>query len=136
VILGVAPDHRDDLPRVDGSPKCDHLTASLLIGTFQATPRQNALTRAQQEYGHVARTLFLLPDQASGLNLVTNAGIARNTVDMAVVIDRLKSQGEPIAPEDLAHLSPARYDHIDLYGRYQFRGDRRAGQKSLRPIEV
>jgi hypothetical protein len=55
---------------------------------------------------------------------------------MAAVIDRLKSKGERIAAEDLAHLSPARYDHINPYGRYQFRVDRWAGKKPLRPIKV
>ena len=67
---------------------------------------------------------------------MTNAVIAWNTVYMAAVIDRLKSKGEQIAPEDLEHLSPARYDHINPYGRYQFRVDRWAGKKRLRPIKV
>ena len=75
-------------------------------------------------------------NQASCLNLVTNAVIAWNTVYMAAVIDRLKSKGERIAPEDLEHLSPAQYDHINPYGRYQFRVDRWAGKKRLRPIKV
>jgi hypothetical protein len=67
---------------------------------------------------------------------VTNAVIAWNTVYMAGVIDRLKSKGERIAPEDLEHLSPARYEHINQYGRSQFRVDRWAGEKRLRPIKV
>ena len=164
-----------------GSLKRGHVTASLLIGKLQANPRRNALTRALQEYGRVAKTLFVLrylgsepyrrrigvqlnkgealhalrrflffahqgqvrraqpedqANQASCLNLVTNAVIAWNTVYMAAVIDRLKSKGEQIAPEDLAHLSPARYDHINPYGRYQFRVDRWAGKKPLRPIKM
>ena len=174
-------DHWDDLLRVAGSLKRGHVTASLLIGKLQANSRRNALTRALQEYGRVAKTLFVLrylgseayrrrigvqlnkgealhalrrflffahqgqvrraqpedqANQASCLNLVTNAVIAWNTVYMAAVIDRLKSKGEQIAPEDLAHLSPARYDHINPYGRYQFRVDRWAGKKPLRPIKV
>jgi Transposase DDE domain len=52
---------------------------------------------------------------------VTIAGIAWNTVYMGAAIDRLKSRGEWIAPEDLAHHSPARYDHINPYGRCRFR---------------
>lgn len=55
---------------------------------------------------------------------------------MGAVLDRLRSKGERIAPEDLVHLSPARYDHINPYGRYQFRVDRWAGKKPLRPIKV
>jgi hypothetical protein len=52
------------------------------------------------------------------------------------VIDRLKAKGERIEPEDLAHLSPARYDHINLHGRYQFLVDRWACKKPLRPIKL
>jgi TnpA family transposase len=36
------------------------VTASLLIGKLQANPRRNALTRALQEYGRVAKTLLVL----------------------------------------------------------------------------
>jgi TnpA family transposase len=53
-------DHRDDLLRVAGSLKRGHVTVSLLIGKLQANPRRNALTRALQEYGRVAKTLFVL----------------------------------------------------------------------------
>jgi hypothetical protein len=55
---------------------------------------------------------------------------------MGAVIDRPRAKGERIDPEDLAHLSPARYDHINRYGRYQFRVDRWAGKKPLRPIKI
>jgi hypothetical protein len=68
-------------------------------------------------------------NQASRLNLVTNAVIVWNTVSMGAVIQRLKAKGERIDPEDLAHLSPARYEHINPYGRYQFLVDRWAGKK-------
>jgi hypothetical protein len=51
-------------------------------------------------------------------------------------IDRLKAKGERIDTEDLTHLSPARYDHINPYGRYQFLVDRWAGKKPLRPIKL
>lgn len=167
--------------RVAGSLKRGHVTASLLIGKLQASPRRNALTRALQEYGRVAKTLFVLrylgsetyrrrigvqlnkgeslhalrrflffahqgqvrrsqledqANQASCLNLVTNAVIAWNTVYMAAVIDRLKAKGQHITSEDLVHLSPARYDHINPYGHYQFRVNRWAGEKPLRPIKV
>src|ERR1700731_3759192 len=73
-------------------------------------------------------------NQASCLNLLTNAVIVWNTVYMGAVIDRLKAKGERIDPEDLAHLPPARYDHINPYGRYQFQVDRWAGKKPLLPI--
>ena len=172
--------HWDDLLRVAASLKRGHVTASLLIGKLQATPRQNALARALREYGRVVKTLFILrhlgseayrrrigvqlnkgealhalrrflffahqgqvrrgqpedqANHASCLNLVTNAVIVWNTVYMGALIDRLRAKGERIASEDLVHLSPARYDHINPYGRYQFRVDHWAGKKPLRPIK-
>ncbi len=53
-------DRWDDLLRVAGSLKLGWVTTSLLISRLQASPRQNALTRALQEYGRVVKTLFIL----------------------------------------------------------------------------
>jgi hypothetical protein len=50
--------------------------------------------------------------------------------------DRSRDKGERIDPEDLAHLSTARYAHINPHGRRQFSVDRRAGKKLLRSIKV
>jgi hypothetical protein len=70
------------------------------------------------------------------LNLVTNAVVVWNTVYMGAVIHRLRAEGGRIDPEDLAHRSPARCEHINPYGRYQFQVDRWAGKKPLRPIKL
>ena len=59
-------------------------------------------------------------NQASCLNLVTNAVVTWNTVYMAAVIEQLRSEGVPVQEEDFVHLSPARYEHINPYGKYQF----------------
>ena len=75
-------------------------------------------------------------DQARCLNRVTNAVIVWDTGHLEAVIDRLRAKGERIAPEDLARLSPARYDHINPYERYRFRVDRCAGKKSLQRIKT
>lgn len=53
-------DHWDDLLRVAGSLKLGWVTASLLISRLNASPRKNAVTKALQEYGRVAKTLFVL----------------------------------------------------------------------------
>jgi TnpA family transposase len=50
----------DDLLRVAGSLKLGWVTASLLVQKLQAYPQQNALARALQEYGRLARTLHIL----------------------------------------------------------------------------
>lgn len=50
--------HWDELLRIAGSLKQGFVTASLLISKLQSYPRQNALTRALQEYGRIAKTIL------------------------------------------------------------------------------
>ena len=59
-------------------------------------------------------------NQASCLNLVVNAIVTWNTVYMHEVIAKLRREGMAIADADVAHLSPARYGHINPYGKYRF----------------
>lgn len=61
-----------------------------------------------------------LVNQATCLNLVTNAVVAWNTVYMATAIDQLKTENYLVDETDITHLSPARYEHINPYGKYQF----------------
>ena len=61
-----------------------------------------------------------LVNQASCLNLVTNAVILWNTVYMAEVVEQLKREGYPVNESDLAHVWPTRYEHVNVYGRYHF----------------
>ena len=50
----------DAILRVAGSMKLGWVTASLLVQKLQAHPQQNALARALQEHGRLARTLHIL----------------------------------------------------------------------------
>lgn len=59
-------------------------------------------------------------EQALCLNLVANCVITWNTVQYQKILDELRSEGFPVNEEDLAHLSPTRYGHINPYGRYRF----------------
>lgn len=59
-------------------------------------------------------------NQASCLNLVTNAAVAWNTVYMAAAINQLKAENYPVDETDITHLSPVRYEQINPYGKYQF----------------
>lgn len=54
------------------------------------------------------------------LNLLINMVIIWNTVYMAEVLEQLKQEGLEINEEDLKHISPARREHINPYGKYQF----------------
>lgn len=68
------------------------------------------------------------------LNLMTNAIITWNTVYMQAVIEQLKKEGYPVLEQDLVHLSPARYEHINFYGKYLFRVTEELERKGLRPL--
>ena len=39
---------------------------------------------------------------------------------MQRVLGRLRRQGVAVHPEDVERLSPARYEHINPYGKYRF----------------
>ena len=73
-------------------------------------------------------------NQASCLNLLTNAVIVWNTVYMAAVLEELRQEGYPVRDEDVAHLSPARYEHINPYGKYRFDLEEEFSRTELRPL--
>ena len=75
-----------------------------------------------------------LVNQASCLNLVTNAVILWNTVYMAAAVEQLKREGYPVNESDLAHIWPTRYEHLNVYGRYHFNIEEARRRKGLRPL--
>jgi TnpA family transposase len=86
----------------------------------------NSTIRKKQEEAQI--------NQASCLNLLTNAVVAWNTVYMAAAIDQLRQEGYPVQEEDIVHLSPARYEHINPYGRYSFEINQELAPNRLRPL--
>lgn len=82
--------------------------------------------RRRTEEGHA--------EQARCLNLVTNAVVVWNTRYIQAVADALRSEGREVRDEDLARLSPSRFEHVNRYGRYLFdvAGARRDGLRPLR----
>jgi len=75
-----------------------------------------------------------LVNQASCLNLVTNAVILWNTVYIAEAVEQLKREGYPVNENDLPHIWPTRYEHINVYGRYHFNIEEAWRRKGLRPL--
>lgn len=74
-------------------------------------------------------------NQANCLNLVTNAVVLWNTVYMEAAIAQLRSEGHVISESDLAHISPSRFEHLNVYGKYYFKLEEnwhRAGLRALR----
>ncbi len=53
---------------------------------------------------------------------------------MIAALEQLKSEGVRVEETDLAHLSPARYEYINPYGKYQFKIDEILSRDRLRPL--
>ena len=73
-------------------------------------------------------------NQANCLNLVTNAVVVWNTVYMEAVIKQLRSEGMEVMEEDIRHLWPTRYEHINMYGKFLFNVDEEINRKGLRKL--
>ena len=70
--------------------------------------------------------------RASGLNLVIAAIVYWNTTYMAEAVEHLRSLGEEVAPEVLAHTSPIGWEHIAFSG--DFLWDRAAAATGRKPL--
>lgn len=75
-----------------------------------------------------------LLNQVGCLNLVTNAIIVWNTVYIEQVVHQLRQEGHSIDDEDLKHIWPTRYAHINVYGQYHFDRKRLRKKHPLRPL--
>jgi rRNA maturation protein Nop10 len=73
-------------------------------------------------------------NQVSCLNLVTNAVVLWNTVYLSAVLDQLRTEDHNVDDGDVVHLSPARYAHINPYGKYRFNVEGEFHRKGLRPL--
>jgi hypothetical protein len=56
--------------------------------------------------------------RASGLNLAVSAIILWNTVYLSRAVDELRSRGEILLDELLAHVAPLGWEHIAFNGDY------------------
>jgi TnpA family transposase len=73
--------------------------------------------------------------QAGCLSLMTNAIVVWNTLYMQAAVRQIeKAEGEAVSEELLRHLSPARFEHINRYGRYRFDVERESAWTALRPL--
>ncbi|MDJ0799663.1 MAG: Tn3 family transposase [Calothrix sp. MO_167.B12] len=77
-----------------------------------------------------------LANQSACLTLVTNAVVTWNTIYMQAAIEQLSVEGLAISSDDFVHLSPARYEHINPYGRYEFDVAKTFSQQELRPLRT
>jgi TnpA family transposase len=75
-------------------------------------------------------------NQAMCLNLITNAVVVWNTVYMQAVLDSRRAEGRSIEEDDVAHLSPARFEHVNPYGKYVFPLEEAERRQGLRPLRA
>ena len=73
-------------------------------------------------------------NQAGCLNLVTNAVIVWNSVYMWEALEQLRREGHQVNEADIKHLSPARFEHINVFGKYLFPVSEEFDRKRLRPL--
>lgn len=73
-------------------------------------------------------------NQVKCLTLLTNAVMVWNTRYMEAVIKSLEQGGVKINDDDLNHISPSRFEHINKYGRYNFNIEEELGKDFLRPL--
>lgn len=73
-------------------------------------------------------------NQANCLNLVVNAIAVWNTVYMQAATQHLRNSGQEISEDELTSLSPVRYEHINIYGKYSFDISEALTNNGLRPF--
>ena len=73
-------------------------------------------------------------NQAACLNLLTNVVAVWNSVYMNAALEQLKSEGYEVKEDDVRNLSPARSEHINMYGKYYFNIEEAIRRKGLREL--
>jgi len=68
--------------------------------------------------------------------LVVAAIVLWNTVYLERAIAALRERGRTIPEELLAHLSPLKWEHINLTGDYHWRRDGGLRNRKLRPLRA
>lgn len=67
---------------------------------------------------------------------MTNLVVLWNTVYFQQVIDTLRAEGMQVSAEDLAHLSPARFEHLNRLGKYTFPRAVEMQHNGFRPLRT
>ena len=72
--------------------------------------------------------------RASGLNLVVAAIVLWNTVYLELAVGAIRERGHTVPEALLGHLSPLKWEHINLTGDYHWRRDGGLRNRKLRPL--
>jgi TnpA family transposase len=74
--------------------------------------------------------------RASGLNFLIAAIILWNTVYLEKAVETLRAKGMIISDEQLKHLAPIGWQHINLTGDYSWDFSQKSSLDKLRPLNV
>ena len=75
-----------------------------------------------------------LQHQVGCLNLLTNVIILWNSVYMWEALKQLKQEGYPVNEEDLKHIWPTRFEHLNIFGKFEFDLENNQQRKGLRKL--
>ena len=73
-------------------------------------------------------------EQLGSLGLALNAVVHWNAIYMQEAVGQLKADGMDVRPDDLAHLSPLIWRHLNFLGRYDFSLPDTVRNGGLRPL--
>lgn len=73
-------------------------------------------------------------DQLGVLGLIVNVIVLWNTWYMQDAIDERRRSGQEVRPEDVEHLAPLRFQHINVQGKYHFTLPESVAQGHHRPL--
>ncbi|SDY93918.1 Tn3 family transposase [Hymenobacter psychrophilus] len=75
-----------------------------------------------------------MEDQLGALGLVVNALVLWNTRYLQQALAQWPATEGPLAPDDVARLSPLLHEHVNMLGRYDFTLPERIAAGELRPL--
>ena len=77
-----------------------------------------------------------MESQLGALGLVVNVIILWNTDYVNAILGLLEAMGEDVFEEDVARVSPVRWAHVNMLGRYEFWLSPMVAEGDLRPLRI
>ena len=75
-----------------------------------------------------------MEDQLTAMGIVVNLITLWNTLYMQRALSQLEAEGLDVLDEDVARLSPLRYEHINVLGKYSFELSKDLLEGDFRPL--